>query len=256
MPTNSEQCVLTALLVVLVLGFMHKNDMFTTTTGDTPPPATNGFTQGEPKRRLVGSRQRGQKARALAGPLRQPGQPVREKADPYTLANDFIEAARGMTAADLTRGTEDPWTVPGALERYHQSGITITPEQRSVAEQNLWTDSIAESSAQAYNTEDAFSPSKDATAYHETVPALDYNSHITDTVLDSRSVENHAKWVDMMIPWAGTATTVDTMDEAVEASTNFIGLRRPQPVAQHNALQITERDMYTFLGNAKFNFLG
>jgi len=25
---------------------------------------------------------------------------------------------------------------------------------------------------------------------------------------------------------------------------------------KHNSLQVTERDMYTFLGNAKFNFLG
>jgi hypothetical protein len=75
-------------------------------------------------------------------------------------------------------------------------------------------------------------------------------------VLDPRAVENHAKWAESMIPWAGVSTSPDTLDEVLEATTNFIGLRRPQPIAQYNALQVTERDTMTFLGNHKFNFQG
>ena len=49
---------------------------------------------------------------------------------------------------------------------------------------------------------------------------------------------------------------VDDMDEALEASAHFTGLRRPQSVVQHNPLQLTERDSSTFASNPKFNFRG
>ena len=59
-----------------------------------------------------------------------------------------------------------------------------------------------------------------------------------------------------MKPWSGAAMIVDNMDEAMEAGTDFIGLRRPQAIVQHNPLQLTERDTYTYASNPKFNFKG
>jgi molecular chaperone Hsp33 len=44
--------------------------------------------------------------------------------------------------------------------------------------------------------------------------------------------------------------------EAMEASTHFQGLRRPQAIVQHNPHQVTENDTNTFASNAKFNFKG
>jgi len=184
----------------------------------------------------------------------------KEKADPYTKINDFIDTHRGMRASDLARGLPPPWETPagnvgGAPERFHQAGVHASPEQRHAAEQDLWGSTTAEQGAGEYNTERAFDSANDAMGYHETSP-IEYQEEIVSTVLDPRSVENHQKWADAMMPWAGTAMTVDTLDEALEASTNFQGLRRPQAIAQYNALQVTERDMGTFLGNAQFNFLG
>jgi hypothetical protein len=204
---------------------------------------------------------------------------VREAADPYTELNNFIDRARGMSASELAGHSIPPWQIPGEIERYyqskmpwnkpaepwqrpgeepsrfHQSGVTVQPEQAAAAEQEAWTAALESNSSAVYNTENAYDSYSDATACHESAP-LDYNTHITETVLDKHAVENHNKWATSMMPWAGTSTSPDTLDEAIEASTDFIGLRRPQAIVQHNALQVTERDMYTFLGNAKFNFLG
>jgi hypothetical protein len=59
-----------------------------------------------------------------------------------------------------------------------------------------------------------------------------------------------------MHPWAGGASrTIDSLDEAIEASTPFRGLRRPQAVAQYNPVFITESNPNTLIGNRKFNFM-
>jgi len=181
--------------------------------------------------------------------------PMREKADPYTEVNNFIDAARGLRTSDLAYGGVPPWEIPGMLDRYHQSGAEIKPEDITAAEQNAWTSSLTSDSIAEYNTEHAFDSSQDATGYHQKSPVA-YDDLITESVLDPRSVENHKKWAESMMPWSGTSTSPDTLDEALEATTSFIGLRRPQPIAQYNALQVTERDTYTFLGNHKFNFQG
>ena len=190
--------------------------------------------------------------------------------DPYAQINNFIDNARGMRASDLANHVPSPWTVPGEIARYekskmpwqeaalldrmHQAGVTVTPEMASIADQSMWVSQTAESNAD-YDTEHAFDSHHDAVGYHKQSP-MDYNSHISDTVLDERAVQNHRKWADAMMPWSGVSTSPDTMDEAMEASVNFQGLRRPQPIAQHNQLQVTERDMFTFLGNSQFKFLG
>jgi hypothetical protein len=98
----------------------------------------------------------------------------------------------------------------------------------------------------------------DSFQYHQTMPALDYNTMITDELLGPREKENHEKWVSEMKPWSTTAKTVDNMDEALEASTPFVGLRRPQAVRTNTgkSLQVTELDANTFAKNSKFNFLG
>jgi hypothetical protein len=180
---------------------------------------------------------------------------TREPDDPYTKINKFIDYARGARASDLAKGSLPPWQVPGALERYHQSGALVRPEDITQAEDSLWISSLENQGIAKYDTELAFDSGNDAVGYHKAAP-IEYNEMITDTVLDPRAVENHAKWAESMIPWAGVSTSPDTLDEVLEATTNFIGLRRPQPIAQYNALQVTERDTMTFLGNHKFNFQG
>ena len=179
----------------------------------------------------------------------------KDEIDPYTKINKFIDAARGRRSSDLAVGSLPPWQVPGQLERYHQSGAQVKPEDLTAADQSQWVSGLDDSGAGEYDTERAFDGSNDATGYHEAAP-VEYNEVLTTTVLGAREQDNHKTWVDSMLPWAGTAATVDTLDEAQEASVNFVGLRRPQPIAQYNALQVTENDTYTYLGNSKFNFLG
>jgi hypothetical protein len=179
----------------------------------------------------------------------------KEPDDPYTKINKFIDYARGARASDLANGSLPPWQVPGALERYHQSGALVRPEDITLAESHNWASGLEDQGIAKYDTELAFDSGNDAVGYHKAAP-VEYNEMITNTVLGARARENHAMWAESMIPWAGVSTSPDTLDEALEATTNFIGLRRPQPIAQYNALQVTERDTMTFLGNHKFNFQG
>lgn len=119
-----------------------------------------------------------------------------------------------------------------------------TPEQAAEAERELW---LAEGAG-------GFDPERGGNDYHDAAPALDYSQVTTGLVADARMLENHARWVEEMKPWSGVAMRVDDLDEASEATTDFLGLRRPQAVAVCNPLQHNERDPATFAGNKKFVF--
>lgn len=175
---------------------------------------------------------------------------VREEKDSRTMVNDWIVENRGKRASDLARGTTMEW-----LDRHHTAGVHVGPEAAATAEQELWTGAQADDGIQTFDSEQAYDSQQDAVRYHQKTPAS-YDDRLASTVLDSRSVENHRKWVESVKPWSGTATTVDTVDEAMEASISFVGLQRPRPVAQHNALQLTEIDYTHLMGNSDFRFTG
>ena len=174
----------------------------------------------------------------------------REKEDPRTTINNWIVENRGKRASDLARGTTMEW-----LDRHHTAGVHVGPEAAANAEQELWTSGQADDGIQTFDSEQAYDSQQDAVRYHQKTPAS-YDDRLASTVLDGRSVENHRKWVESVKPWSGTATTVDTVDEAMEASISFVGLQRPRPVAQHNALQLTEIDYTHLMGNSDFRFTG
>lgn len=86
-------------------------------------------------------------------------------------------------------------------------------------------------------------------------PTINYESYLDSLVIDERLLNNHSNWVHEMLPWAGTAQMVDTIDEAVSNSVPWTGLRRPQSVAQDSsALYQTELDAKSFINNPKFVF--
>jgi hypothetical protein len=92
-------------------------------------------------------------------------------------------------------------------------------------------------------------------SYINTNPNADYSAYINSLVADNRMIDNHKKWVNEMIPWSGTARNVDNIEEALANSTNWLGLRRPQPIAQGpESLFITELGPTNFINNPKFNF--
>jgi hypothetical protein len=69
-------------------------------------------------------------------------------------------------------------------------------------------------------------------------------------VIDKRLSSNHNSWVNEMLPWSGTAQSVDNIDEALTNSFSFVGFSRPQAIAQApSALFQTEADASTFIGN-------
>lgn len=84
---------------------------------------------------------------------------------------------------------------------------------------------------------------------------MNFSEYLTNQVTDPTVRENHKKWVKDIGPWSGIAArNMDNMDEALEASVNFMGLRRPQAVKQYNQHQVTELDESSFSGNKKFVF--
>ena len=239
-------------LIVIVIWFLYQPQINDYMNAGMPPATGDDPDSGAGKAGYAGY---AMKSRAPKKSKSGFTARTREPDDPYTKINKFIDYARGMRASDLANGSLPPWQVPGVLERYHQSGALVRPEDITAAEDSLWSSSLEDQGIAKYDTELAFDSGNDATGYHKAAP-IEYNEMITDTVLDPRAVENHIKWAESMIPWAGVSTSPDTLDEVLEATTNFTGLRRPQAIAQYNALQVTERDTMTFLGNHKFNFLG
>lgn len=163
---------------------------------------------------------------------------------------NWIEDNRGKYKGELSRGSEMEWN-----DRNQNSGIHVGAEAAATAEQELWTDATSDDSIQTFDTEQAFNSQQDAVRYHQKTPAS-YDEQLAKTVIGAREQHNHDQWYTSMTPWSGTATTVDTLDEAMEASINFVGLQRPQAVAQSNALLITEIDASHLIGNNVFRFTG
>jgi hypothetical protein len=86
--------------------------------------------------------------------------------------------------------------------------------------------------------------------------SIDYSAYITDQVVDTKIKDSHKKWTDEIKPWSGTATkTPDNLDEALEASVHFHGLRRPKPIKQYNPHQLTELDETSLSGNQRERLL-
>ena len=179
-----------------------------------------------------------------------PGDPPN---NPYTVLNKQIDDLRGSKNDGF--GQPPIWRQPHGLDRYHRSGARLKPEDIANAEREQWYGETSRAGIQTYDPSAGADIAGDAVQYHTAAPAMDYGTFITDLVIDPRTKENHAKWVSEMQPWSGTAMMVDDLDEAQEATTDFIGLRRPQPVAVYNPVSLTERDTMTFIGNKRFNFV-
>lgn len=167
------------------------------------------------------------------------------KANPWDILHNQIDERR--------RGGK---TTASDLQRKALSLQAISPERLAAAEQEAWQTMSREAGSGSFNAESVHDQGADMMQHHAPAPPLDYNSFVTDLVADSRTRENHRRWAEEMKPFSGRIRSVDNMDEAMEASIHFQGLRRPQPVAQHNPLQITEVDANTLSGNKKFNFQG
>jgi hypothetical protein len=157
---------------------------------------------------------------------------------------------------DATKQTPEWQRQPHGRDNYHHAGAYMTPEQISEAEREQWYSASDADNSGTFNTELTQDAQTDTMQYHSSEPAIDYNSQIVDLVVDPRTRENHNRWVEEMKPWSGTAMTVDDMDEAMEATVDFIGLQRPLGCAQYNPFQVTERDPYTFSANRVVNFRG
>jgi hypothetical protein len=182
--------------------------------------------------------------------------------NPYTVLNKQIGLLRG--AKHDAYGQPPLWEQPHGLDRYHRSGASIKPEMIAAAERDAW---FTPDTPEEGGASEGFDPgdtgmmatsatTADPSRSSDPKPSMDYGGYIADLIVDPRTRDNHAKWVEEMGPWSGGPMIVDNMDEAMEATTHFVGLRRPQPVAQYNPLQLTERDTMTFISNNKFNFRG
>lgn len=134
-----------------------------------------------------------------------------------------------------------------------QSGVD--PDRIAEAEREAWYASDASTDAFASDPAMASGRADDAT-FGGAAEGMDYSRYTTDQVVDPRMRENHRKWVEEMGPWSGSTRNIDNLDEAMEASSHFLGLRRPQMVPVDNPTQVTELGPEHYAGNAKFNFRG
>ena len=79
---------------------------------------------------------------------------------------------------------------------------------------------------------------------NRTAPPIDYQTALTDMVVDRRMLDNHNSWTSEIAPKSQTALKVDTIDEAAAMSIPRVGLNsfRMSAPQQHNPLFVTELD--------------
>ena len=172
--------------------------------------------------------------------------------NPYTVLNKHLDGIRGHRHDAYNQRPVHQH--PRGLDRYHRSGADLKPEDIAEAERAQWYTALGADHTETFNPEMMHDIQADSMQYHTTSPALDYDTYVTDLVIDPRTRDNHRKWVEEMKPWSGTAMKVDDLD--MENYVEFTGLRRPQAVVQHNPHQLTEIDSDDLAKNAKFNFKG
>lgn len=173
------------------------------------------------------------------------------KKAPYAAIQNAIGEVRGRPdAKDLLLDG------PGPLEDVQRSMALLTPEDLMAAERSAWAVASEREMAAPYNVEKMTDLAADTLQAYETSPAIDYQTMVTDIVLDPRTRENHRQWVGEMQGWSGTTTMkVDTLEP--ELYLDWRGLRMPQAgVGQYNPLQLTEVDDTDLAKNRDFRFQG
>ena len=147
---------------------------------------------------------------------------------------------------------------------YNNNTMSDTNNHDNVGNDKLKNDRIAAAEAEMYfdssvsvnpghfNSEDLGDCTKETFQYHRQSEPFDNNSYVTDQVIDSRIIKNHADWVSEITPWAGTASIVGQNDFNPGDYINFQGLRRPRSVKQDNPYFITEIDESNLENNKPF----
>ncbi len=178
---------------------------------------------------------------------------------PPVLAPDIrsLRAARGKIL-DAVRGRPDAAAIRDALlTKYNldqRSGASVRVEDIAEAERAVWDAAHDGDGTAAYDPVAGATSGGDSIQYHAKGPAIDYDGYIAELIMDDRTRENHAKWVQEMRPWSGAIHNVDTFNAGNYLS--WQGLRRPQAVTSVNPLFVTEVGPDDLASNRKFNFMG
>jgi len=134
----------------------------------------------------------------------------------------------------------------GDLTEFYRRGYNVTPEILSEAERSSWYSASPHNAIRDYDIAKSSHPGEDLVQYHQPGPAIDYQNHLTDIILDPRTKANHDKWAKEVMPFSQTAMVVDDMDEAVYMNTrNGMGItsfRNDTPAQGANTLFLTEAD--------------
>ena len=87
--------------------------------------------------------------------------------------------------------------------------------------------------------------------------AMDYQSHVSDLVLDSKASASHRAWAkDAQSSSSVVSRRHDNMDEAVANSVPFVGHNRPQAVAQSGTQPtVTELGPRDFIHNKRMVYV-
>ena len=192
--------------------------------------------------------------------------------NPYTAIHKQFDAIRGQRNDGFKQ--DPPWMHAQGPDRfqkpdvcqkpdvypmpdvYQKPDVHQKPDRIANAEREQWFAATDADSSNSFNTELAQELHSGTVQFNSAQPGIDYPSYITDLIADPRTRENHEQWAREMKPWSGSTNVVDDMHEALEAGIDFIGLRRPQAVAQYNPYQVTELDASNLIANPKFNFRG
>lgn len=154
------------------------------------------------------------------------------------ISSPVAAGIRNVTAA--TKAATQASAATAAVEK----SMSIPMEKIAAAEQELW---MANRLSAGQVSLDNLNYAK-LDIFADTI--IDYDAYLDNMVIDERLSSNHSNWVNEMLPWSGTAQTVDNIDEALTNSLPFVGFSRPQAVAQDpSALFKTEIDASNLIGN-------
>ena len=166
---------------------------------------------------------------------------------------------RSRSAHESHKKSKDSYSVTPSGQHFahngqHQKSYSNFIQQSSRPEHEIEMNHKMPSS----HAEISADPHEELISHHNSQSqGSDYSTYLENQVVDHKMRANHNNWTSDMQKYSGVARSVDNMDEAMEASTHFTGLRRPQSIKQSgNSLFITEVDSKTYAKNPKFNFRG
>jgi hypothetical protein len=234
---NSNEAILIALLIILILVVAFQSRIFRLRRRKCPP----GCVCPECREHMTKGRFAGSSEKVMS---------------PYTPLHMQDGAIRG--ARHDAYNQNHAYLTANLAKNYR--AWASSPKDIEQAQRSAWFEAVSNGNNAYYNTELGGDTASELVQHHTPGPSINYQDTLVDLVADPRMRAQQANWYSEVAPKSQTALKVDTIDEAAAISAQrgwgLYSFRFPAP-SQHNPLFITDQDAESFgVQTTKFTFGG